>query len=136
MQGVVRALLEQGVLPRIIAGSSVGSIVAAIIAVHTDEELKVMYTNMDNFNLSFFSNSTSFESIHHLLTKGTLQDISYLIERLRALLGDLTFVDVFERTGTALVLSMIVCPISRLRFFESCDPMHVFVCDKTKQHLW
>ena len=96
----MRALLEQGCLPRIIAGSSVGSIVAAIVAVHTDVELHAMYTNMDNFNLSFFGNTTSLQSFQHLLTKGTLQDISFLIERLRALLGDLTFIDVFERTGT------------------------------------
>lgn len=65
--------MEQGLLPRIIAGSSVGAIIAAIAAVHTDEELKTMYSNMDNFNLSFFANNSTLEAVFHLMKKGSLQ---------------------------------------------------------------
>lgn len=38
--GVVKALLENGLLPRVLGGSSAGSIVSAMIATRTDEEIK------------------------------------------------------------------------------------------------
>lgn len=71
-------LLEQGMLPRIVAGSSVGSIVSALIATHTDEELNAMFAELDSIRLNFFSNSTTRQFLSHLLTKGTLHDIEYL----------------------------------------------------------
>lgn len=39
-QGVVKALFEHRMLPRVMAGSSVGSIVAGIVATRTDDELR------------------------------------------------------------------------------------------------
>lgn len=39
--GVLKALHEQGLLPRIISGHAVGAMVAALICIHTDEELPV-----------------------------------------------------------------------------------------------
>lgn len=77
VQGIVRGLMEQGLLPRIIAGSSVGAIIAAIAAVHTDEELRTMYSNIDNFNLSFFANNSTLEAVFHLMKKGSLQGASF-----------------------------------------------------------
>ncbi|MDP4917420.1 MAG: patatin-like phospholipase family protein, partial [Haliea sp.] len=38
--GVVKTLLEQGLLPRVISGSSAGALVAGVVGSHTDEELK------------------------------------------------------------------------------------------------
>lgn len=38
--GVVRALLDAGVLPRVISGTSAGGLIAALTAVYTEEELK------------------------------------------------------------------------------------------------
>ncbi|KAL1953621.1 hypothetical protein VTO42DRAFT_2539 [Malbranchea cinnamomea] len=38
--GVVKALLDNGVLPEIISGTSGGALVAAMVATHTDSELK------------------------------------------------------------------------------------------------
>lgn len=73
VQGIVRGLMEQNLLPRIIAGSSVGSIVAALTAVHTDEELRTMYSNMQTFNLSFFVNNSPVQALFHLMRKGSLQ---------------------------------------------------------------
>ena len=37
--GVVNVLLEQGLLPRVISGSSAGAMVAGVLACHTDEEM-------------------------------------------------------------------------------------------------
>merc|ERR1719163_1101343 len=55
--GVIKALHLNGLLPRIIAGTSAGSIVVGAIAVRTDEELMDLWVdNFDwegYFNLSF-----------------------------------------------------------------------------------
>jgi predicted acylesterase/phospholipase RssA len=40
--GVVKALLDSNLLPRVIAGTSSGSIIAAFVCTRTDEELKTL----------------------------------------------------------------------------------------------
>ena len=50
--GVVQALIEADCLPRVIAGSSAGSIIASVIATHTREELFDERT----FNFAAFAN--------------------------------------------------------------------------------
>lgn len=100
--GVVKALLDHGLMPRVIAGSSVGSIIASIVATKTDEELAEVFKHLSDFDLSFFSNRNTLEFLRHFLTQGTLQDIKYLKARLRALFGDLTFQEAYDRTGKVL----------------------------------
>lgn len=39
--GVIKALNEHKLLPRIISGSSIGALIAALVCIHTDEELPV-----------------------------------------------------------------------------------------------
>lgn len=56
--GVVKVLLEQGLLPRIISGSSGGSIITAIIGVTRDDELASLLTDefarhLDDANMQF-----------------------------------------------------------------------------------
>ena len=38
--GVVLALIEGGALPSIVSGTSGGAIVAGVLAIHTDEEMR------------------------------------------------------------------------------------------------
>lgn len=106
--GVVKALVERHLLPRILAGSSVGSIVAAIISTKTDEELRDLFAKIDQFDVGFFNNSKTVDLVHHFLNKGTLHDISFLINKLRTAVGDLTFLEAYERTGR--ILNITVCP--------------------------
>jgi TAG lipase/steryl ester hydrolase/phospholipase A2/LPA acyltransferase len=40
--GVLRALRESNLLPRVISGASAGSIVAAMICTHTDDEFDAL----------------------------------------------------------------------------------------------
>ena len=44
--GVVKALMENGLLPRVISGASAGSVLAAMVGTRTDEECQ-----LDLFNL-------------------------------------------------------------------------------------
>ena len=39
--GVIKAFLEEGLLPRVISGTSAGGLAAALACTRTDEELEV-----------------------------------------------------------------------------------------------
>jgi len=54
--GVVKCLFEQKLLPRIISGASVGSIIAAVVCTRTDPELTHLLDpkNIGDINLNVF----------------------------------------------------------------------------------
>lgn len=52
--GIVRALLDQKLLPKVISGSSAGSIVAVMLGSYRDEELATKLFDPNNINLNFF----------------------------------------------------------------------------------
>ncbi|KAK9795501.1 hypothetical protein WJX73_009996 [Symbiochloris irregularis] len=106
--GVVKSLFEQKLLPRVLAGSSVGSIVAAIVATRNDAELHELFDGSATMDLSFFSNSTASQFLRHFLLKGVLQDAEVLQKRLRRLLGDATFLQAFAHSGR--ILNVAVSP--------------------------
>jgi len=73
--GVIKALANQQLLPRVISGSSAGAIVAAILGVRTNEELNDLFDNTSNIRLEFFGNPHgSCESSADTNTSFTLSD--------------------------------------------------------------
>lgn len=62
--GVVKALHEEGLLPRVISGSSAGSIVAGIVGTKTDEELPAVFAG----NAASFQ-ATEGQNIDIILTR-------------------------------------------------------------------
>ncbi|KAJ0947197.1 putative triacylglycerol lipase [Helianthus annuus] len=87
--GVVKTLVEHKLLPRIIAGSSVGSIMCSVVATRSWPELQ-----------SFFEDSW-------VMTQGALHDIRHLQVLLRNLTNNLTFQEAYDMTGR--VLGITVC---------------------------
>ena len=110
--GVARALNRRHLLPRVLAGSSVGSIVAAIIASRTQEELDEFFSD-EHFwdllpDLTFFSGNDPLSALKHYMRTGALHDIDFFQRCLRALFGDLTFQEAYDRSG-GRILSVCVC---------------------------
>ena len=96
--GVVKALHETHLLPRVIAGSSVGSIIAAIVGVTPDEELPRIFERGALNLQAFFRRSiarspwqTIKRRLERLWRHGALMDISVLDECARDNIGDITF---------------------------------------------
>lgn len=104
--GVVKALLEHRMLPRVLAGSSIGAVICALAATRTDEELTSLLDNLHNFDLSFFSTSTALQALTYNLLPGTASEADLITKRLRHLLGDLTFLDAYALTGRVLSVSV------------------------------
>lgn len=99
--GVIKALHQNGLLPRIIAGASAGSIICGLICTRTDEELTQMWIPGfpwdKHFNFNFFSCMGLISFI-----KGggkALYSSSVLGAALKDDIGEYTFLEAYDRTG-------------------------------------
>lgn len=116
--GVVRALHLRGLLPRVIAGTATGALIAALVGVHTDSELLGVLSG-DGINIEAFTDrsrsrgtwqsrwySTLVRRLNRLRTTGHFLDVDVLEEVLHANIGDMTFQEAFERTGRVLNITV------------------------------
>jgi len=106
--GVVKALWSQNLLPRVISGSSVGSLVAALIAVRTEDELVKIF-DKGSIDLKVFDKKASgsfYRRLNRFLTRGVLLDIKVLEECLRLNIGDLTFREAYQKTKRILNITV------------------------------
>ncbi|KAJ1535013.1 hypothetical protein HK096_003119 [Nowakowskiella sp. JEL0078] len=111
--GVVRALLEENMLPKIISGTSCGSLMAALICVRTDEELRREILVPDVF-LKLTANSESwFIRLSRLYSEKQLFSFDDWYEKIKIALGgneyegNITFMEAYKRTGRILNISVV-----------------------------
>lgn len=103
--GVIKAVWSEGLLPRVISGSSAGSIAAAMLGTHTDAELTRIF-DPNTFVVEAWR-SLGFKS---LLRGSTLMDIRQLERCIEQNVRALSFEEAFDRTGR-----IINIPISPAR---------------------
>ncbi|KAL4201327.1 hypothetical protein AMTRI_Chr02g215500 [Amborella trichopoda] len=109
--GVVRTLVENRLLPRIIAGSSVGSIMCAVVATRSWPELQAFFEDSLH-SLQFFEQLGGvFAVVRRVATQGAVHEIRQLQRILRHLTGNLTFQEAYDATGR--VLGITVCSLRR-----------------------
>ncbi|VAI23927.1 unnamed protein product [Triticum turgidum subsp. durum] len=105
--GVVKTLVEHKLLPRIVAGSSVGSIICSIVATRTWPEIESFFIDSLQI-LKFFDRIGGvFAVTKRVMTYGALHDISQMQRLLRDLTSNLTFQEAYDITGR--VLGVTVC---------------------------
>ena len=124
--GVVKALFARGLLPRIITGTATGALIAALVGIHTEDELP-KFLSGESIDLSAFapkSKSSVLENGHsgngsyhdwwdtltrrtrRWLREGYILDVSVLEECVRANVGDLTFEEAYNRTKRVLNITV------------------------------
>lgn len=105
--GVVKTLVEHKLLPRIIAGSSAGSIICSIVGTRTWPEIESFFVDSLQ-TLQFFGRIGGiFAVTKRVMTYGALHDISQMQRLLRDLTSNLTFQEAYDMTGR--VLGITVC---------------------------
>ncbi|XP_057770398.1 triacylglycerol lipase SDP1-like [Salvia miltiorrhiza] len=105
--GVVKTLVEQKLLPRIIAGSSVGSAMCSVVATRSWPELQSFFEDSWQ-SLQFFDHIGGiFTVLKRMMTHGAVHDIRQLQMMLRHLTNNLTFQEAYDMTGQ--VLGITVC---------------------------
>lgn len=107
--GVVKALINHNLLPKIISGTSAGSITAAAICVKTDNEL-YNFINDTEIKMDVFveedSDYPNLRKLLRLMDEGMLADYKVLRKAVRQFVGDCTFQEAFNRSGKILNISV------------------------------
>ncbi|KAK6200509.1 acyl transferase/acyl hydrolase/lysophospholipase [Scheffersomyces amazonensis] len=118
--GVLATLFECNLLPRIISGSSAGSIMASILCCHSNEEIIEILSTIADREFKIFGsdgndpNQSQFRKVlgnlSHFIKYGTFFDITDLKQTMLGFLGDLTFREAYNRSGK--ILNITVSPTS------------------------
>lgn len=115
--GVVKALWDARLLPRIISGASAGSIVCAVLCTKTDAEVPEVLHEFCYGDLNVFGAPGAPENVINkavrMMKEGVLFDISHLSRVMRDLLGDITFQEAYNRTRRILNI-----PVSTSSLYE------------------
>lgn len=92
--GVVKALVDEGLMPRVLSGSSAGSIIVSVVGTHTDAQLSKVfepeYLSMQAWRML---------GIRNALRKRAIMDPQQLSDCIRDNVGDYSFEEAFELTG-------------------------------------
>ncbi|XVE52418.1 hypothetical protein DITRI_Ditri02bG0120400 [Diplodiscus trichospermus] len=105
--GVVKTLVEHKLLPRIIAGSSVGSIMCAIVATRSWPELQSFFEDTWRSMKFYDQLGGIFAVVRRVMRQGAVHEIRYLQWMLRNLTSNLTFQEAYDITGR--ILGITVC---------------------------
>ncbi|EPS42157.1 hypothetical protein H072_3978 [Dactylellina haptotyla CBS 200.50] len=112
--GVLKALWEADLLPRIISGASAGAIVASVLCVRTDNEIPNTLEHFPYGELDVFEHAAEPEGVMarvgRMLKMGAWMDIANLTRVMRNMLGDITFQEAYNRTRR--ILNICVSPAS------------------------
>jgi len=104
--GVVKALFQAGLLPRIISGASAGSIVCSVLCIKTDDEIPQVLEDFCHGDLDVFEEGDKppslFRIVKRLCTAGVIYDIENLQRVMRNMLGNITFNEAYNRTQRIL----------------------------------
>jgi TAG lipase/steryl ester hydrolase/phospholipase A2/LPA acyltransferase len=107
--GVIKAMFEAGVLPRVISGASAGSIVAAVVCTKKDEEIPGLLGEFCN-DLEVFTKGEGqarwSSMMYRLFTKGSLYDIKNLENVMQGHVKDMTFQEAYNRTNRILSIAV------------------------------
>lgn len=124
--GVVKALFARGLLPRIITGTATGALIAALVGIHTEDELP-QFLNGDSIDLSAFAGKnqngptenglksvgsvsgwweTLNRRVNRFFREGYFLDVTVLEDCVRANVGDLTFEEAYNRTKRVLNITV------------------------------
>lgn len=104
--GVIKALWQEGVLPRVVSGSSAGSIIAAVVAGQTDDEIEQIF-DPEFLYLQAFRSLPLRQMIHNR----SFMDSHQLEECLAQNMGEMTFEEGFEKTRR--IVDITVSPLER-----------------------
>ena len=123
--GVVKILLEHGLLPKVISGSSAGSLVAGVIGTHTDKQLKRFY---DPANVHFEAEREASVFSRMFFGSNPQIDVGDLEKLVARMVPNMTFQEAYEKTGRQISISIAPAePHQRSRLLNAIASPNVFI---------
>ncbi|KWU42516.1 patatin-domain-containing protein [Rhodotorula sp. JG-1b] len=105
--GVVRALLDQNLLPRVITGTSAGAIVGAICCTRTDAELRELLKPSLADRITACSEPFTVWAKRAWRTGARFDTVEWARKASFFTMGSMTFKEAYERTGRIFNVSVI-----------------------------
>ncbi|TPX35445.1 hypothetical protein SmJEL517_g02182 [Synchytrium microbalum] len=106
--GLLKALFEEGLLPPVITGTSGGSLVAAMICVRTDAELRDEVFKTEVYKVLTACSETLWVKFKRLFKTGAMFDEVDWQDKIQWITkGALTFSEAYKRTGRILNISVL-----------------------------
>jgi len=123
--GVVTELLGHGLLPRVISGSSAGSIVAAVLGAYTDEEMQ----GLDFIAMLESGGNDAAGLIRRWVTGAGVRFTADNTEQLiAAAIPDLTFAEAYAKTGRQVSITVAPAePHQRSRLLNAVSSPNVYL---------
>lgn len=106
--GVVRCLLLNGLLPRVVSAASGGALVAGMMALKTDAELLTGFLVPSAIDASIAFFDPLAQQLQSFLTTGRVMDNGRFLAALRATYGDATFASAYEKTRRSVSIVVSV----------------------------
>ena len=123
--GVVKTLLEQNLLPRVVSGSSAGSIVAGVLGTHTEQELEHFY---DPANVHFEAEREASVFSRMFFGSNPQIDVGDLEGIIARLVPDMTFQEAYEKTGRQISITVAPAePHQRSRLLNAITSPNVYI---------
>ena len=123
--GVVKTMLEQGLLPRVISGSSAGALVAGTLGTHTDTELEKFY---DPANVMTEAEREASAFTRMFFGANAQIDVADLEKLIARMIPDLTFQEAYEKTGRQISISVAPAEqYQRSRLLNAITSPNVYV---------
>ncbi|NND67352.1 MAG: DUF3336 domain-containing protein [Halioglobus sp.] len=123
--GVVKTLLDEGLLPQVISGSSAGSLVAGVLGTHTNEELKHFY---DPANVMFEAEREASVFSRMFFGANPQIDVGDLEMIIARMVPDMTFQEAYEKTGRQISISVAPAEVhQRGRLLNAITSPNVYI---------
>lgn len=104
--GIVKGLVETGCLPRVISGSNTGAIVAAYLC--CSGEFNPSALDFSVFSAKAKLPGSSFRRrLRRLWEEGTVMDVNILLEFAKTNVGEMTFLEAYQKTGFILNIQVL-----------------------------
>jgi hypothetical protein len=104
--GVLKALLDVGYLPKILCGTSAGSLIVAVAGSRTDQELKEYLSPDLHKYFRTFPRGHLYQ-VFYFLKNGVLFDNESFYDLAKEMVfGDMTFKEAYEKTGRILNITV------------------------------
>eukprot|EP00834_Sanchytrium_tribonematis_P003859 NODE_166_length_14584_cov_1.124750.p2 type:complete len:500 gc:universal NODE_166_length_14584_cov_1.124750:4053-2554(-) len=104
--GVIKSLFENNCLPKVLSGASGGSLFGSVLATWRDEELKEFFN--PNFHTFFRPcEESNWVKLRRSFNEGKFFEERNWIVQMRAMYGDLTFLEAYHRTGRTWNISVV-----------------------------
>lgn len=123
--GVVRALLDANLLPKVVTGTSAGGLIAALTCTRTDQELRSMLVPALADRITACEEPFSVWARRAWATGARFDTVKWAEKASFFTMGSMTFKEAYQRTGKVLCISVIPAdrhsPVKLLNYVTAPD---------------